>query len=273
MKSIFTAMQSRGKQIGSSRAAGVLAVLSASSALLLGVGIANAAGEPVISSILATPSQNGATITWATDENANSQIAYGTSTPYTASTTLDSNRVMNHSETISGLTPSTIYHFAVMSTDASSSIQTSADQTFTTLASSTASSTLTGTSTGTSTDLTTLQNEITALQKAVASLERQIALILQLLGQGTTATPAMPTVDQNGQSFMAGGTIDFGGRNFAREENVAVSLKGVPIATAHADGGGNFSTGSMTLPTMPGTYTYKFMGASGDSASATVTVH
>lgn len=89
-------------------------------------------------------------------------------------------------------------------------------------------------------------------------------------GTGTTTPPMTnptgATVDQQGRSYMAGGTIDFGGRNFGHEENVTISLNGMIVTTAHADGGGNFSTGSLTLPSTPGDYIYYFTGqSSGDT--------
>jgi hypothetical protein len=94
-------------------------------------------------------------------------------------------------------------------------------------------------------------------------------------GTGTTTPPTMGmgTIDQNNWNVYAGGTIDFGGHNFMHEEDILVTLNGQTIATAHADGGGNFSTGSIRLPSTPGTYTYLFQGQNGDSVSATVIAH
>ena len=91
----------------------------------------------------------------------------------------------------------------------------------------------------------------------------------------TTTPPTTSTgqIDQNGQTVRAGTTIDFSGRNFGHEESVIVSLNGAIVATAHADGGGNFSTGSLSVPTTVGTYTYTFTGqTSGITGSATITV-
>ena len=87
-----------------------------------------------ISSVSGVSNQDGtgATITWVTNQDANSQVAFGTSTNYTASSSVDSNLVMNHSVNLSGLTPGTLYHFQVMSTNASGTLATSSDQTFTT---------------------------------------------------------------------------------------------------------------------------------------------
>jgi hypothetical protein len=87
--------------------------------------------EPVISSIsFGTPGQTSATITWTTDEAADSQVAYGTTSAYGATTTLDSTLVTSHSVGLSDLSAGTTYHFQIITTDASGSVATSSDQTF-----------------------------------------------------------------------------------------------------------------------------------------------
>jgi len=71
---------------------------------------------PIISSVTATSiTQTGATITWTTNVPANSQVEYGTTSSYGSTTTLDTNLVTSHSEAITGLSPNTTYHYAVMS--------------------------------------------------------------------------------------------------------------------------------------------------------------
>jgi len=73
---------------------------------------------------------------------------------------------------------------------------------------------------------------------------------------------------------VRGGTsIDFTGSGFGREEQVAITLNGQTVGSAHADGGGNFTTGSMSISSTPGTYVYTFTGAnSGAVRTSTVTV-
>lgn len=44
---------------------------------------------PAISEIASSPSQTTATITWTTDESADSQVEYGTTSSYGMTTTLD----------------------------------------------------------------------------------------------------------------------------------------------------------------------------------------
>ena len=82
-----------------------------------------------------------------------------------------------------------------------------------------------------------------------------------------------PRIDNNGQSVQPGGHLDFVGHNFGHEENVDMRLGGSLLRTVHADGGGNFSTGSMLAPGTPGTYNYVFTGqTSGLTATSTITV-
>lgn len=88
---------------------------------------------PKISSVTkSNVSTNSATISWATDESANSLVDYGTSTSYGSSTTLDTNLISSHIMVISGLTPSTTYHFRVTSKDIAGNVTLSGDNSFTT---------------------------------------------------------------------------------------------------------------------------------------------
>lgn len=87
---------------------------------------------PTISGVAAgTITTTGATITWVTDEAADSEVKYGTTTNYGSSTT-DNSFVTNHSITLNGLTAATTYHYVVKSTDGFDNIGYSADNTFTT---------------------------------------------------------------------------------------------------------------------------------------------
>jgi hypothetical protein len=154
--------------------------------------------------------------------------------------------------------------------------------TFTILSAST-TSTSTPTTPSTSGSQSDLITQLQILQGNFPNWSGQIqGLIDQILGNtGTTTGTTTPvsantssgTIDQNGQTFTAGGSIDFGGHTFGHEQDVTISLNGSTVAVAHADSGGNFSTGSISLPTTPGTYTYVFTEQnSGHSASATITV-
>jgi len=93
-------------------------------------------------------------------------------------------------------------------------------------------------------------------------------------GGGTTtqSTSTGASIDQHGQTFSAGSTIDFAGRGFGREEHVTITMGGSSIGGAFSNSAGSFTTGSMRLPSTPGTYTYTFMGqTSGKAATATIT--
>jgi hypothetical protein len=89
--------------------------------------------SPVISSISSSPSSSGATITWATNEASDSQIEYGISTSYGSSTALNTALLTSHSQSLTDLTPSTLYHYRVKSKDSSGNLATGTDNTFTTL--------------------------------------------------------------------------------------------------------------------------------------------
>lgn len=90
---------------------------------------------PIISSVSSgTPNQTTATITWTTNENADSQVQYGLTTSYGTTTTLDATLVTSHSVPLSGLTAATTYHYRVISKDAAVNTTTSSDATFTTSA-------------------------------------------------------------------------------------------------------------------------------------------
>jgi peroxiredoxin len=74
-----------------------------------------------------------AAISWVTDKAATSQLEYGTTNDYGSTTPLNESLTTNHSITLTGLTPTTTYHFTVKSKDASENEAASQDQTFTTL--------------------------------------------------------------------------------------------------------------------------------------------
>ena len=92
---------------------------------------------PTISEIDAISiSASGATITWTTNEEATSQVEYGTSTTYGEATQLDEELTASHSVSLSGLDSDTTYHFKIKSKDASDNEGvTSTDHTFKTLTS------------------------------------------------------------------------------------------------------------------------------------------
>jgi len=88
---------------------------------------------PVISNVNVTGiAQTSATINWTTNEVSDSRVEYGTTTSYGSSTALNASLVTAHSQTLTGLTASTTYHYRVVSRDGAHNTATSSDATFTT---------------------------------------------------------------------------------------------------------------------------------------------
>jgi hypothetical protein len=81
------------------------------------------ATAPVISELAYMPATTTVAVSWKTNENASSRVYFSTTSPVaTASTTanvFDATLRQNHLLTVSGLTASTTYYFAVESVDAS----------------------------------------------------------------------------------------------------------------------------------------------------------
>ena len=88
---------------------------------------------PLVSSVSASNlSSTAATISWSTDEPADTQIEYGTTTAYGTFTTLDSALITVHSQSLNGLLNGTLYHYRVLSRDAAGNLTVSGDHTLTT---------------------------------------------------------------------------------------------------------------------------------------------
>jgi len=86
---------------------------------------------PVIGNVAAENiTSNSAVITWTTDENATSQVEFGTTTGYGSIIPINEARILSHRETLTGLTPSTLYHYRVRSKDQSGNESVSGDYTF-----------------------------------------------------------------------------------------------------------------------------------------------
>jgi hypothetical protein len=232
---------------------------------------------PEISNIAATTTSTTATITWTTDATSTSQVAYGTTIDYSQYSTFNASLVEDHSVFLSNLTPDTLYHFQVISglsttSTSTENVATSTDRTFVTLE----------TSSGTSTppiDLEWLKEKIHELLTRVGILEDQVDEIFDIIdddnGNGTTTPPTGDAIiEQDGAEVRAGTNIDFAGRNFGPEELVTIEREGSPIGrTAFTNLAGSFTTGSITVPTTLGSYTYTFEGQeSGEVAEAEIEV-
>lgn len=86
---------------------------------------------PIINNVVSTDvTESAATINWTTNEASNTQIEYGTTNAYGLTTTLNNSMVTNHSQTLSELAASTLYHYRVLSRDAAGNLRISEDLTF-----------------------------------------------------------------------------------------------------------------------------------------------
>ena len=86
-----------------------------------------------IRNIQVNADETTATVSWTTDIPTMSEVFHGPSAAYEDGSVFDSAFVTNHNIVLSGLDPSTLYHFQVTSVDVSSNSMSSADLTFTTL--------------------------------------------------------------------------------------------------------------------------------------------
>lgn len=89
---------------------------------------------PSISGIQARNiTQTSVEIVWTTDEAANSAVNYGLTNTYGSGTVSHAAFTSSHSISLSGLSPNTIYHFRINSSDSANNMAASADATFRTL--------------------------------------------------------------------------------------------------------------------------------------------
>jgi hypothetical protein len=87
---------------------------------------------PIISNRQVVITSSGATITWDTNEPADSNVSYGTSNAYENGTVSDGSSVVSHSITLSGLTEETTYHYQLESMDSSGNNTVATNFTFVT---------------------------------------------------------------------------------------------------------------------------------------------
>lgn len=97
--------------------------------------VVNDTAGPVISGVYSDKTgPSTVSINWITDEASTSQVEYGMTASYGFSTQLDTALGTSHIQAISGLSPSTLYHYRVVSKDGSGNSSVSSDFTFTTAA-------------------------------------------------------------------------------------------------------------------------------------------
>ena len=91
------------------------------------------ATAPVIDGVSASPAGcTGAAIVWTTSKASDSQVEYGTTASYGASTAVNSSLVFSHFQELTGLAAGTQHHYRVKSRDTAGNLAVSADFTFTT---------------------------------------------------------------------------------------------------------------------------------------------
>ncbi len=96
------------------------------------------ASAPVITNVAATNiGATSGTISWTTDAVSDTQIEFGTTAAYGASTTLVAAPVTSHIQNLTGLSANQIYHYRVKSRDAIGELSVSGDRTFLTALGST----------------------------------------------------------------------------------------------------------------------------------------
>lgn len=81
-----------------------------------------------------TPTTTGVAISWNVTPGAQGQIEYDTNSgaPYASSSTLETSLLTFHSQTLSALTPGTVYYYRIRAVDASSVVSYSSEGSFTT---------------------------------------------------------------------------------------------------------------------------------------------
>lgn len=88
---------------------------------------------PVISGVYSDKAgSDTVSINWITDEASTTKVEYGMTASYGYSTPVDAALTTNHIKAISGLSPSTTYHYRVVSADNAGNTTVSSDFTFTT---------------------------------------------------------------------------------------------------------------------------------------------
>jgi acid phosphatase len=134
--SLDTATLVNGSHVLTAVARNVSGITTTSAAVNITVSNVSAP-PPVISGVSVSGiATTAATITWITDVQASSQVNYGPTTAYGFSAPLDTTLVAGHSQTLSGLSPNTLYHYRVRSRGANGVESVSGDFTFTTASSS-----------------------------------------------------------------------------------------------------------------------------------------
>ncbi len=159
---------------------------------------------PVITGVSSSAvTHNSATISWTTNEPADSQVEYGTTTAYGQSTALDPALVTAHSQGLSGLTPGMPYHYRVKSRDATGNLAISDDFTFTTSSVDTTAPVISNVTAG---DITATTATITWATNENSDSQVEYGTTTDY-DQSTTLNPALVTAHSQGLSGLTSDTL------------------------------------------------------------------
>jgi glucose/arabinose dehydrogenase len=156
---------------------------------------------PVVTAVQATAIMtNTASIIWTTNEPADGQVEYGTTTAYGTLTALAPALVTSHTQALSGLAANTTYHFRVRTRDAAGNLTITPDAVFTTQPPDTTPPTVTGrtpvagaTRVGITTSITATFSEPVSSTTIVFSLRDAAGTVVPttLTYDGSTTTAAL----------------------------------------------------------------------------------
>jgi parallel beta-helix repeat protein len=167
---------------------------------------------PAFSSVSATPSSNSAAIAWTTDGAADSQVAYGPTALYGATTTLDNTLATSHNVSLTGLIPCALYHFQIISAGTRS-----ADRAFTTTD-----------CTGSATIASSQPQQIATSTGGTLTLSSVVTLTVPALFSTTTPTAAFQALSIDPTSFFTAAGRPSGKQSIG---STVVTLKALTSAT------------------------------------------
>jgi len=177
---------------------------------------------------------DSATITWNTNGDANSTVEYGTTSSY-GSVGFDAVMGAGHSITLNGLSPYTIYHYRVVSTNLAGERYTSADSTFQTLA-------LSGTVVSSATPSTTFAGTTIQTIGGVQQISLNVALTPgTILVSGNTVTVENPGNGWSQLQYVGSNVITENG-NVSTGPIESVSMQSEPVTASLGGTIGTVST-------------------------------
>jgi Concanavalin A-like lectin/glucanases superfamily/Purple acid Phosphatase, N-terminal domain len=208
---------------------------------------------PIISGVSATNiTGSAASIRWTTNEPADGQVEYGTTTAYGQITPRDASLVTSHAMSLSGLAAGTTYRYRVRSTDAAGYTAISPDFTFATVAA--ADTTPPAISAVAATNVTASSATITWTTSEPATTQVDYGTT-SAYGQSTTLNSTLVTAHSLNLSGLSAATAYHfrvrsrdasGNSGQSSDMTFATSVQGSTTVTASAAYGLNEAFGSTT---------------------------